>query len=495
MAAVSDTDLKKYFETGDKPTQTQFANFIDSKRSVLDKILLTDLHQDIVDILENVSADTNLGNTDQTLISNRQVNGDGLSLSFVDIQEFELMVGDFVVDSNLLKTVPSYGRIMMGDVRNSYNYPVLIDVNNDEELVTTKSPRVNFRDSRNDNYLYLTATNESLQKNYKGNTYEGRVFEIAAGGELFVNTENKDSGGLLNRLSITAFEEVTAVQIANAIFSVIDANNSGQFLRIDPINGQSIGDIDGVISNTRIIVNPAAETIESTALQGRYEKANYYEIANSVGERIFVCSSDGSVTIGSVDGQGYGTKISVDEAGAVVDINAIAGLQLKASSNVNNYGYAVLKTDNLLEGKCTLQMPLENDKTFAVGVNGYYANNSGMIAVPELAFEEGEYTPTVISATTGVTVTPQALKFQRLGNYVTISGTISIQKTATNSATINISLPTTSTTNYAGSGIAIQGNSVSAIALTTASNGSVFIQCASGSSSSLPYKFSFTYKK
>lgn len=42
MSVVSKDTLKGYFETGDKPTQQQFANLIDSLRSVLTEIEFTD---------------------------------------------------------------------------------------------------------------------------------------------------------------------------------------------------------------------------------------------------------------------------------------------------------------------------------------------------------------------------------------------------------------------------------------------------------------------
>lgn len=47
MATKTDAELKAYFESGDKPTQGQFGDLIDSKRNVLDKIVYNDLHDDV----------------------------------------------------------------------------------------------------------------------------------------------------------------------------------------------------------------------------------------------------------------------------------------------------------------------------------------------------------------------------------------------------------------------------------------------------------------
>jgi hypothetical protein len=43
MAQTSKTDLKKYFETGDKPTQTEYAELIDAFRHVDDKLAIADV--------------------------------------------------------------------------------------------------------------------------------------------------------------------------------------------------------------------------------------------------------------------------------------------------------------------------------------------------------------------------------------------------------------------------------------------------------------------
>ncbi len=55
MAVKTDGELKAFFELGDKPTQSQFSDLIDSKRSVLDKILWSDLHNDLQTLINNIS--------------------------------------------------------------------------------------------------------------------------------------------------------------------------------------------------------------------------------------------------------------------------------------------------------------------------------------------------------------------------------------------------------------------------------------------------------
>ena len=57
MSVVTKDILKTYFETGDYPTQQQFANLIDSLKHVNDLIGLTDLKQEVIDTI-NAAADS-----------------------------------------------------------------------------------------------------------------------------------------------------------------------------------------------------------------------------------------------------------------------------------------------------------------------------------------------------------------------------------------------------------------------------------------------------
>lgn len=51
MAVVADNILYGYFETGDKPTQQQFRNFIDSKMRVDALLGFDNLSEDVVDAI------------------------------------------------------------------------------------------------------------------------------------------------------------------------------------------------------------------------------------------------------------------------------------------------------------------------------------------------------------------------------------------------------------------------------------------------------------
>jgi len=51
MAVKTVGELKAFFETGDKPTQEQFYDWIESYRHVLDKIVFADLHPDLQAII------------------------------------------------------------------------------------------------------------------------------------------------------------------------------------------------------------------------------------------------------------------------------------------------------------------------------------------------------------------------------------------------------------------------------------------------------------
>jgi hypothetical protein len=91
MAIVNDDILKTYFETGDKPTQQQFANLIESKRHINDKIGTGDLTQEIIDILNSFS-DNGAGyllpivaNVESSEVYERDIEA-GLMLEFVAIK-------------------------------------------------------------------------------------------------------------------------------------------------------------------------------------------------------------------------------------------------------------------------------------------------------------------------------------------------------------------------------------------------------------------------
>ena len=56
MSVVTKDILKTYFETGDYPTQAQFANLIDSLRNVNDPIALADLAEDVITAINNAAS-------------------------------------------------------------------------------------------------------------------------------------------------------------------------------------------------------------------------------------------------------------------------------------------------------------------------------------------------------------------------------------------------------------------------------------------------------
>ena len=59
MSVVTKDILKTYFETGDYPTQAQFANLIDSLRSEEDPIALTDLSEEVITAINDAGGSGN----------------------------------------------------------------------------------------------------------------------------------------------------------------------------------------------------------------------------------------------------------------------------------------------------------------------------------------------------------------------------------------------------------------------------------------------------
>ncbi len=59
MSVVPKDILKTYFETGDYPTQAQFANLIDSLRHVSDKIDESDLTDSLISVINSMGIGSN----------------------------------------------------------------------------------------------------------------------------------------------------------------------------------------------------------------------------------------------------------------------------------------------------------------------------------------------------------------------------------------------------------------------------------------------------
>jgi hypothetical protein len=232
MAQVSDVDLKKYFETGDKPTQQQFANFIDSKRSVLDKILVADLHQDILDLL-NGGSDT-IYTADGTLQGNRTIDGDGYDLYFYNLASF-----------NVLATQ--------------------VDINTDNFNV--HSPNTLFEDTLL-GIEYVTANAEQFKKTSFYNGKAGDVFFIDSTGALVVKTFNDNIGAFQQRFSISGVDDYAMASIMNANFEVKD-NGSNTWLQTDLVNQILVlGDVDNAYNGTKIIVSDTAQQVLVNAQGG-----------------------------------------------------------------------------------------------------------------------------------------------------------------------------------------------------------------------------------
>lgn len=169
MALVSDTDLKGYFKTGDKPTQQQFANLIDSKRSKLDKILMTDLHQDIVDILNNAgSGDTNLGNTNLTLDDDRSVNCNNHWLSFENAIGY-VFDGEGFVIPEIVVVDKTFKSVNLGDIYNSVNGTKIEILDAEEKLNLYGTTTIKSLNSTNDfvDRLLINTANDIVAASFK----------------------------------------------------------------------------------------------------------------------------------------------------------------------------------------------------------------------------------------------------------------------------------------------------------------------------------------
>lgn len=102
--------LKEYFETGDKPTQQQYENLIDSLRHAYDKIPLDDLEEDVVSQSEFQS------HLDNAIFSgNVNIQGTDSQLTILDNNQSNVDIGD-TQSSILLK-----GMYATGSVDNIYS--------------------------------------------------------------------------------------------------------------------------------------------------------------------------------------------------------------------------------------------------------------------------------------------------------------------------------------------------------------------------------------
>jgi hypothetical protein len=101
--------LKDYFETGDKPTQQQYENLIDSLRHAYDKIPLEDLEEDVVSQSEF-----------QSHLDNATFNGDVTAVNFIgDGSQLTGISLDNLPDSQVIIKDTDQSNVNIGDTQSS----------------------------------------------------------------------------------------------------------------------------------------------------------------------------------------------------------------------------------------------------------------------------------------------------------------------------------------------------------------------------------------
>jgi hypothetical protein len=363
---------------------------------VLDKIVLNDLHQDILDLL-NAGADT-IYTADGSLQSERNIQGNGYGLWFKEITEFGIHANNVRIDTP-------------------------------QTLFTDQSVGV---DS-----LFISAENFTKYSLFNGLT--DAAFAIYDSGALNVKTYNDNINDFVQRFYISGNEEVAMVSVLNANFEIKD-NNNNRWFQTDLVNQILVfGDGDLAQNGTQIILSDTAQ-------------------------QVFVSAQEGFAIHAS-------------------------------NSFFNNSFAAILKTDNLTDGDCVLQLPFSPNHNLATNIDGFFANAFGKISLTE----EDVYTP-VITGANNASFIQSNLRYLKIRNTVIVSGFI--ECTTTNSSvfgSFNFTLPIDTTINNAGGTSAINNttsNNISSISIEISNgyNNLAHVTINSPLGGQKKYYFTLTYK-
>lgn len=170
-------EIFSWFQTNDKPTQTQFENTFFSFRHKNNKIVESDLHQDVIDLLYNIGS--NFYTTNGQLTGNRTVDGDSNNLIYEAISQFVIKVFTSFSLSNaagekIIQYLTDGKSLTIGDV-NSINNGTKLQVLDNEQIVIVRALLGFCLRNANGLLAHLKATNLTDYQNYEFPNNSGTI--------------------------------------------------------------------------------------------------------------------------------------------------------------------------------------------------------------------------------------------------------------------------------------------------------------------------------
>lgn len=397
--------LKMYFETGDKPTQTQYENLIDSLRHMHDKISMDDLGLEGYDEEGSRSTGiiTRLGDFDDSF--------NGTNLSIDDTANEIKITGNLTVDSGTAtfkEAITSEGDINMIDTNSTVSSELLFENDTYKMGIDYQNNRyLRFIDRNLDNvriFFDMTDGSAVFDNDVTGDT--GKFERLQVGVNNQTNASNKISLYSTN----DGASPITNVHTGSEIILSNLSTQDGNFSALSGYNANSLvssriafvnqnvsnryGSIsfmthDGVSLAERLNIGPTSinVSLDIDATSQNITAGNFITNGNLTfsdgGDRkIFGPTNEDLIMIAKPNASNEGFKVSVDnEASYALEVlqnnkvNMIGELKLGSSSISGDRIISAENTEGYL-GKIEFTHDVADDDANGVVLDG--ANEIGL---------------------------------------------------------------------------------------------------------------------
>ena len=299
--------------------------------------------------------------------------------------------------------------------------------------------RVNY--DHNDNSMQLW-TNSSIR------------FLITSSGNVGIGTTSPDSVLNCYKSDATAYSSTASdgqVGVGPSIYLYNPANSN------TTVGGQIVFGMRSTETQCRIVAtggsSPQLAFTTNDAERMRIDSSGKVGIANSIPNNFH--SSGNNLVVGSGSGdEGITLYTGTGSAGCINFADGTSGSESYMGRILYRHG------DNAM----SFHTNTGNERMRILSGGGLTFNGDTAAANALDDYEEGTYTPTPNSGTTQTSVTDG--QYTKIGNFVIVTGSISLSGNGTSGQMVNISIPFTSASGRAGSGVIRYSNASIANTIT-----------------------------